>query len=62
LCSKEELVNRLTIFNNDVNVKLQERPTNTQLKKVFGVFESKIDQISFVLNENVEKLDRTQAD
>jgi hypothetical protein len=62
LCSKEELVNRLNIFNNDVNVKLQERPTNSSIKKVLGTYDIKIDHISYVLNEAVEKLDRTQAD
>lgn len=61
-CSKEELVNRLGIFNQDVNTKLHDRPTISYFKKVLGAYDTKIEQFNYALNEQVEKLDRTQAD
>jgi hypothetical protein len=43
LCTKEELITRLNVFNSDVNVKLQERPTISYLKKVLSAYDVKIE-------------------
>lgn len=41
MCSKEELVTRLNVFNSDFNQRLTDRPTITYFKKVLGSFEEK---------------------
>jgi hypothetical protein len=43
LCSKEELMTRLNVFNSDVNIKLHDRPTIAYFKKVLSAYDSKIE-------------------
>lgn len=62
LCSKEELMTRLNVFNSDVNTKLHDRPTINYFKKVLSAYDQKIEQFNSALNEQMEKLDTTQAD
>lgn len=62
LCTKDELITRLSVFNSDVNTKLHDRPTISYFKKVLGAYDTKIEQFNYALNEQVEKLDITQAD
>ena len=62
LCSKEEFLTRLNTVNSDINSKLQERPTISYFKKVLSAYDTKIDNFSAALEEQMEKLDRTQAD
>jgi hypothetical protein len=59
LCSKEELMTRLNVFNSDVNTKLQDRPTINYFKKVLSAYDQKIEQFNSTLNEQMEKLDVT---
>ena len=62
LCSKEEMMTRLNVFNSDVNTKMLDRPTIQYFKKVLQAYDQKIEQFNNVLNEQMEKLDTTQAD
>jgi hypothetical protein len=59
LCSKTEVSDRLNVFLSEVNTKLNERPTITYLKKVLTAYDSKIENFNYLLNEQMEKLDRT---
>ena len=43
LCSKEELMTRLNVFNSEVNIKLHDRPTISYFKKVLAAYDSKIE-------------------
>lgn len=43
LCSKEELMTRLNVFNSDVNTKLHDRPTINYFKKVLSAYDQKIE-------------------
>lgn len=61
LCSKEELMTRLNVFNSEVNIKLHDRPTISYFKKVLHAYDAKIDQVNDTLKENLQKLDVTQA-
>ena len=53
---------RLNVFNSDINTKLQDRPTISYLKKVLSAYDVKIEQFNAQLNDQMEKLDTTQAD
>ena len=43
LCTKEELMTRLNVFNSDVNTKLHDRPTISYFKKVLSAYDQKIE-------------------
>ena len=43
LCSKEEMMTRLTVFNSEVNTKLMDRPTIVYFKKVLQAYDQKIE-------------------
>jgi len=60
--SKEEVITRLTIFNSEMNTKLLDRPTIQYFKKVLQAYDQKIEQFNAALNDQMEKLDTTQAD
>ena len=62
LCTKEELMTRLNVFNADVNAKMQDRPTIGYFKKILGAYDRKIEYFNEALNEQMDKLDQTQAD
>jgi hypothetical protein len=47
MCTKEEMITRLNVFNSDLNTKLQDRPTMTYFKKVLGAYDSKIESFNF---------------
>jgi hypothetical protein len=51
LCSKDELMTRLNVFNSEVNVKLHDRPTISYFKKVLQAYDSKIELFNAALNE-----------
>ena len=58
LCTKEELVTRLNVFNSDINTKLSDRPTIIYFKKVLSAYDTKIDSFNFALNDHIMKLDK----
>jgi ABC-type phosphate/phosphonate transport system ATPase subunit len=39
LCTKEELMTRLNVFNSDINTKLHDRPTISYFKKVLSAYD-----------------------
>lgn len=57
LCvKKEELLTRLNVFNQDLNQKIQDRPTINYFKKVLAAHDEKIDSYSTALEEELKKL------
>ena len=62
LISKDEFMTRFQTFNSDMNQKLQERPTISYFKKVLGAYDVKIENFGKTLDEQMEKLEVTQAD
>jgi hypothetical protein len=59
LCTREELMTRLNVFNSELNEKLHDRPTISYFKKVLSVYDTKIELFNGLLNEQMEKLDTT---
>ena len=59
-CSKDELLNRLTIFSHDVTSRLEVRPTIDYLRKVLEDYDKKIDLIEAHLQEQMTRLDNEQ--
>ena len=62
LCTKDEVMTRLNVFSVDVNAKLVDRPTIAYFKKLLSAYDTKIEKFNEALNEQIEKLDITQAD
>ena len=49
MCTKEEMIKRLNVFNSDVNTKLMDRPTISYFKKVLSAYDVKIEQFNIIL-------------
>ena len=62
LCTKDEVMTRLNVFNAELSTKLHERPTIAYFKKVLTAYDSKIESFNQTLKKNMAKLDETQAD
>jgi len=45
LCSKEEMITRLTVLHSEFNVRMEDRPTISYFKTALGVYDKKIDAV-----------------